>query len=63
MLISDDTKMLNRATRQKEIAQANSMLASKLEEKYKIRADSFVVANKVTALLGLHVFLVTMFPA
>lgn len=44
---ADETKLVNREAQRREIDQENERIARKLEERYKSRKDSFVVANDV----------------
>jgi len=43
----DESRLINREMEQREIQQENRRLASKLEDRYKVRNDSFVTANKL----------------
>lgn len=44
---ADETELVNRGARQREIEQENVRIAAKLDDRYKRRKDSFVTANQV----------------
>mmetsp|Transcript_15522 Transcript_15522/g.38804 ORF Transcript_15522/g.38804 Transcript_15522/m.38804 type:complete len:367 (-) Transcript_15522:143-1243(-) len=45
--VPDETELVNRGARQREIEQENVRIAAKLDDRYKRRKDSFVTANQL----------------